>query len=70
MPAGSTFVVVLDVAGAGDFYFGTNATTETQPGYIAALDCDIDVPTSMQQVATDNGITATTAMVMSVTGTR
>jgi hypothetical protein len=69
IPALTSFAVELDVPGPADLYIGTNTGTETQPGYLLAPDCGINVPTKMQTVSDDNKFNTTVVMVLSVNGT-
>jgi hypothetical protein len=68
IPAGTSFAVEIDNPGPADLYIGTNAGTETRPGYVLAPGCDIKVPTRMQTVADANKLGTTMVIVMSVDG--
>jgi hypothetical protein len=68
IPAGTSFAVELDAPGPNDLYIGTNAGTETRPGYLRADECGITEPTKMQKLADDNKLNSTVVMVMTVNG--
>jgi hypothetical protein len=73
VPAGGAFVAEIFVPNSdpdGDtygnvFYLGSNASGETQPGYIRAPDCGSATPTAFSAL----GLTVTVDIVMTVTGT-
>ncbi|HET9627006.1 MAG TPA: hypothetical protein VFP84_36855 [Kofleriaceae bacterium] len=67
IPAGTSFAVEL-ASPSPDLFIGTNDGTETRAGYLRATGCGITRPTKLQKIATDNNITSTIVMVMSVNG--
>ncbi|HEY0195453.1 MAG TPA: hypothetical protein VGC42_30270, partial [Kofleriaceae bacterium] len=64
--AGTSFVVELDLPNTGNkFFIGSNAGTETKPGFVGSTNCNITTPKSFKSLATNGPV----SIVMSATGT-